>query len=36
MGNRYLNALSKFEPVVAKNVKENLLTRHIKPIFCGK
>jgi hypothetical protein len=36
MGDRYLDALSKFESVVAKNVKENLLTRHIKPIFCGK
>jgi hypothetical protein len=36
MGNRYLNALSKYETVVAKNVKENILTRHIKPIFGGK
>jgi hypothetical protein len=36
MGNRYLNALAKFEPVVARNVQENILTRHIKPIFCGK
>jgi hypothetical protein len=36
MGTRYLNALAKFESVVAKNVKENLLARHIKPIFFGK
>jgi hypothetical protein len=36
MGNRYLDALAKFETVVGKNVKENLLERHIKPIFGGK
>ncbi len=36
MGNRYLDALAKFESVVAENVKENLLTRHIKPIFSGR
>jgi hypothetical protein len=36
MGNRYLDALDKFEAVVARNVKENILTRHIKPIFAGK
>ena len=36
MGNRYLNALDKFEAVVARNVKDNLLTRLIKPIFSGR
>ena len=33
MGNRYLDLLSKFEPVIAKNVTENLFERHIKPLF---
>jgi hypothetical protein len=36
MGDRYLNAMTKFEPVIAKNVRDNLLARHIKPIFRGK
>jgi hypothetical protein len=35
MGDRYLNALDKFEAVVARNVKANL-TRVIRPLFCGK
>ena len=33
MGDGYLNLLSKFEPVIAKNVTENLFERHIKPLF---
>jgi tagaturonate epimerase len=33
MGPRYLNALVKFEPYVTKNVKLNILERHIKKIF---
>ena len=35
-GDRYLNALQKYEPVIAKNVTENLFDRHIKPLFFGK
>ncbi len=33
MGDRYLNALEKFEPVVAQNVTNNIFERHIKPVF---
>ncbi len=33
MGAQYLNALEKYEDVVAKNVTENIYERHIKPIF---
>jgi hypothetical protein len=32
-GNSYLDALEKFEPVVSRNVTENLYHRHIKPLF---
>jgi hypothetical protein len=32
-GAEYLAVLEKFEPVVAKNVTENLFARHIKPLF---
>lgn len=35
MGDRYLDALKAAEPVVAKNVTENLYERHIKPLFIG-
>jgi len=35
MGDRYLNALKKHEAVVAKNVTENLLERHMKPLLLG-
>jgi hypothetical protein len=35
MGGRYLNALQKHEAVVAKNVTENLLERHMKPLLLG-
>jgi tagaturonate epimerase len=32
-GNRYLDALKQHEIIIAKNVTENLLTRHIKPLL---
>lgn len=33
MGPRYIEALRDHEPVIARNVKENLLNRHLLPIF---
>jgi len=33
IGDRYTDALNEFEPIVAANVKQNILDRHIKPIF---
>lgn len=33
LGSRYLDALSVAEKVVARNVTENLFTRHLMPIF---
>lgn len=33
MGNRYLDGLQKHEAVIAKNVTQNLLERHIRAIF---
>ena len=33
MGDRYLNALKANEAIVARNVTENLYTRHIVPLF---
>jgi hypothetical protein len=33
MGARYTDALGKHEAVIARNVRENLLQRHLKPIF---
>jgi len=35
-GERYTNALKKHESVVAKNVTENLLMRHMIPLLLGK
>jgi len=35
MGTRYLDALARFEPVIAENVTENLWERHIRPVFLG-
>ncbi|MGB8367759.1 MAG: tagaturonate epimerase family protein [Limisphaerales bacterium] len=32
-GDRYLNALKKYEAVIAKNVTENLFERHMKPLL---
>jgi hypothetical protein len=33
MGDEYLDALKKHEQLIAKNVTENILERHIKPVF---
>jgi hypothetical protein len=33
MGDRYLEALRKNEPVISVNVTENIYERHIKPLF---
>jgi hypothetical protein len=33
MGASYLDALEKYEKIIAQNVTDNLFTRHIKPIF---
>jgi tagaturonate epimerase len=33
MGTRYLNALEQYQEPIARNVKENILNRHILPIF---
>ena len=35
MGRRYLDLLEANEPVIAKNVTENLYLRHIAPVFLG-
>jgi len=35
MGERYLNALAKYEDIIARNVTENIYERHIKPLFMG-
>ena len=36
MGRRYLDLLEANEPVIAKNVTENLYNRHIAPVFLGQ
>jgi hypothetical protein len=36
MGNRYLDLLESNEAVIAKNVTENLFSRHIAPVFLGR
>jgi hypothetical protein len=36
MGPRYLDLLEANEPVIAKNVTENLYNRHIAPVFLGR
>ena len=36
LGSRYLDALEKHADVVAQNVTENLLQRHIRPLFLGE
>jgi hypothetical protein len=33
MGERYINALEKFEPTIAQTVTENMFDRHLKRIF---
>jgi hypothetical protein len=35
MGQRYLDLLEVNEPVITKNVTENLYDRHIVPVFFG-
>ncbi len=35
MGPRYLDALAANEAVVSRNVRENILERHLKPLFSG-
>jgi hypothetical protein len=35
MGRRYLDLLEAKEPVIARNVTENLYARHIAPVFLG-
>ena len=36
MGPRYIDLLEANEPVIAKNVTENLFDRHIAPVFLGR
>jgi tagaturonate epimerase len=36
MGQRYVDLLSANEAVIAKNVTENLYSRHIAPVFLGR
>jgi len=36
LGDRYINALQRFEDVVARNVSENIFDRHLRPVFIGK
>jgi len=33
MGHSYLDALEKYEDIIAKNVTENIYERHVRPIF---
>lgn len=35
MGERFINALEKYEHIIAQNVTENIYERHLKPIFMG-
>jgi hypothetical protein len=34
-GPRYLNLVQANEPVVARNVTENIYERHLRPLFIG-
>ena len=36
MGERYLSALEKHEDSIARNVTENILERHIEPVFLNR
>ena len=36
MGPRYLGLLDSNEPIIARNVTENLYNRHIAPVFLGR
>jgi len=33
LSERYLKLLREFEPVISKNVTENLFERHMRPLF---
>ncbi|OHB57149.1 MAG: hypothetical protein A2Y07_08370, partial [Planctomycetes bacterium GWF2_50_10] len=33
LGSEYISALEKYEDVIAKGVKENILDKHIRPVF---
>ena len=35
MGERYMEALDKFEAVIAENVTANIYERHLKRVFMG-
>jgi hypothetical protein len=35
MGQRYLDALAKYEDIIAENVTENIYERHVGPVFMG-
>lgn len=35
MGTRFYDALDKYQHVIARNVTENIYTRHINPLFIG-
>ena len=35
MGERYFDALDRFEDTIARNVTDNIYERHIKPVFMG-
>ena len=35
MGERFIRALEEFEEPIRKNVRHNILERHLKPIFAG-
>jgi hypothetical protein len=35
MGSHFLNALTEYENIIARNVSENILERHIRPVFLG-
>ena len=36
MGDRYINALEKYEETIGEQVTENIYTRHLKPVFINK
>ena len=36
LGTKYTDALEKYSEITAKNVSDNLYSRHIKPLFLGK
>jgi hypothetical protein len=36
MGGGYLSALEQFRETIARNVTENILERHLKPVFIGR